>query len=41
MIPAATISTVSPEPNVAKGTQIVNVIPKQKDLIFIEFFAGT
>jgi hypothetical protein len=36
-----TPSTMTPVPQVASETPALIVIPKQNDLIFIEFFAGT
>jgi hypothetical protein len=34
-------STTTPVPQVASETPVLIAIPKQNDLIFIEFFAGT
>jgi len=41
--PAATItpSAVTPVPQVVNEAPVFTAIPKQNDLVFIEFFAGT
>jgi hypothetical protein len=39
--PSANPLAVTPVPKVASETPSVTAIPKQNDLIFIEFFAGT
>jgi len=36
-----TPSTIVPVPQIASETPVFTAIPKQNDLIFIEFFAGT
>ena len=40
-IPSASISTLTPIPLAANNTPIPKLVPKQNDLIFVEFFAGT
>jgi hypothetical protein len=40
--PAESISSsITPVPQVASENPVLTAIPKQQDLIFIEFFAGT
>jgi hypothetical protein len=39
--PAGPTSTHTPVPPAASETPVFTAIPKQNDLIFIEFFAGT
>jgi hypothetical protein len=39
--PAEPISTITPAAAVASETPVFTAIPKQNDLVFIEFFAGT
>ena len=40
-IPSTSISTLTPIALAANNTPIPKLVPKQNDLIFIEFFAGT
>jgi hypothetical protein len=40
-LPLADLSTATPVSFVADGTPTLAGVPKQNDLIFIEFFAGT
>lgn len=40
-IPSASTSTLTPIPFAANKTPIPKLVPKQNDLIFVEFFAGT
>jgi len=40
-VPSTVLSAVTPVSPVASETPALTAIPKQNDLIFIEFFAGT
>jgi len=41
LVPSASLPTITPVPSVVSSTATPKFVPKQNDLIFIEFFAIT